>query len=85
MGSHRHMGGLSWGPVYMSKVTVDPCGHYRGGKKFCGHCRDRWGELWAPWGTGVGVLCRGHPVATPGWAWGPVDTEGECDIYGYLG
>lgn len=50
MGSHRHTGGLSWGPVYMAEVTVDPCGHYRGGKKFCGHRRDRWGELWAPRG-----------------------------------
>lgn len=38
------------------------------------------GRTVATLGAGMGVVCHGHPVDTPGWAWGPVDTEGSaCD------
>lgn len=38
------------------------------------------GRTVATLGAGMGIKCHRHPVDTPGWAWGPVGTEGSaCD------
>lgn len=70
MGSHGYTRGLLW----WRWVSI-PVDTPRSGRKFHGLQGQMRRAVDAP-GAGMGVARHGHPVDTPGWAWGPVATGG---------